>query len=242
VVESGVGTLISFSTQPGNTALDGQGRNSPFAAALIKHIGNPREDLSTLLIHVRNDVMVATRDHQIPWEHSALRSKFYFAGAPPQEPAAGAEELQKALDEARMAREAAKDAEEKRLAAVRAAEEATKQAHDLKQASERQVAALPPMEKPQGVRQFDGVWSVISKSEGCKLPGWTTDFQIVDGTVKGAFATGRVSASGKASWRLPDRRGGGHINYSGTFEGNGGTGTFSRPGGPCNGTFTARRY
>jgi uncharacterized caspase-like protein len=35
-VESGVGTLISFSTQPGNVALDGAGRNSPFAGALIR--------------------------------------------------------------------------------------------------------------------------------------------------------------------------------------------------------------
>lgn len=33
--ESGVGTLISFSTQPGNVALDGSGRNSPFAEALV---------------------------------------------------------------------------------------------------------------------------------------------------------------------------------------------------------------
>ena len=29
-----LGTLISFSTQPGNVALDGEGRNSPFATAL----------------------------------------------------------------------------------------------------------------------------------------------------------------------------------------------------------------
>jgi len=250
VVESGVGTLISFSTQPGNTALDGEGRNSPFAASLIRHISDPREDLSTLLIQVRNDVMAATKDQQIPWEHSALRSKFYFAAVPPQEPAARTEELRKALDEVRMAREAAKDAEEKRLAAVKAAEDATKQAQEaiaLKRASERQgepakVAALAPIEKPQGVRQFDGVWSVISRSEGCKMPGWVTDFQIAEGTIKGAFASGRISTDGKASWRLPDRRHGGHTNYSGTFEGNGGTGTFSKPGTPCSGTFTARRY
>ena len=30
-VESGEGTLIGFSTQPGNVALDGDGRNSPYA-------------------------------------------------------------------------------------------------------------------------------------------------------------------------------------------------------------------
>ena len=37
-LESGNGTLISYSTQPGNVALDGTGRNSPFADALIEHI------------------------------------------------------------------------------------------------------------------------------------------------------------------------------------------------------------
>ena len=86
-VELGVGTLISFSTQPGNFALDGDGRNSPYAAALAKHLSNPTEDLSTLLISVRNDVMAATNDRQIPWEHSALRSKFYFGAVPESKPA-----------------------------------------------------------------------------------------------------------------------------------------------------------
>jgi uncharacterized caspase-like protein len=49
-VESGVGTLISFSTQPGNVALDGAGRNSPFAGALVKHLGDANSDLSAILI------------------------------------------------------------------------------------------------------------------------------------------------------------------------------------------------
>jgi uncharacterized protein len=75
---SGVGTLISFSTQPGNTALDGTGRNSPFAGALVKHMSASRDDLSTILISVRNDVMKETQDRQVPWEHSALRGRFYF--------------------------------------------------------------------------------------------------------------------------------------------------------------------
>src|SRR5262249_60242926 len=53
-VESGVGTLISFSTQPGNVALDGVGRNWPFADSLVRHISSSNEDLSALLITVRN--------------------------------------------------------------------------------------------------------------------------------------------------------------------------------------------
>ena len=44
--ESGVGTLISFSTQPGNVALDGSGRNSPYSGPLAKAIGTPGEDIS----------------------------------------------------------------------------------------------------------------------------------------------------------------------------------------------------
>ena len=78
-VESGVGTLISFSTQPGNVALDGDGRNSPFASAMVKQLAlRGGADLGEMLIHVRNDVMGATRGKQIPWEHSALTAKFYF--------------------------------------------------------------------------------------------------------------------------------------------------------------------
>lgn len=77
-VVSGVGTLISFSTQPGNVALDGTGRNSPFASALVKHLVTPKDDLSAILIDVRNDVMRETENKQVPWEHSALRGRFYF--------------------------------------------------------------------------------------------------------------------------------------------------------------------
>src|SRR5262249_32902755 len=77
-VESGVGTLISFSTQPGNVALDGSGRNSPFAGALVKRIAFSRDDLNALLIDVRNDVRKETQNKQVPWEHSALTGRFYF--------------------------------------------------------------------------------------------------------------------------------------------------------------------
>jgi len=80
---SSLGTLISFSTQPGNVALDGDGRNSPFAAALKQHIAKPADDLSTILINVRNDVVRATAARQVPWEHSSLWARFYFAPATP---------------------------------------------------------------------------------------------------------------------------------------------------------------
>jgi Caspase domain len=89
-VESGVGTLISFSTQPGNVALDGTGRNSPFAGALVRHLATS-DSLSDLLIAVRNDVRKETENKQVPWEHSALTGRFYFNQAsqpvPSEQPA-----------------------------------------------------------------------------------------------------------------------------------------------------------
>ena len=81
-VESGSGTLISFSTQPGNVASDGSGRNSPFTGPLVKHITSSSDDLGAVLIAVRNDVMNATQKKQVPWEHSALTKRIYFNAAP----------------------------------------------------------------------------------------------------------------------------------------------------------------
>jgi hypothetical protein len=77
-VQTGVGTFIAYSTQPGNVAADGAGRNSPFAAALKRHIAEPGRDLTAIMIEVRKDVLEATRGRQVPWDHSALTQDFYF--------------------------------------------------------------------------------------------------------------------------------------------------------------------
>ena len=42
-VQSGAGMFVAFSTQPGNVAYDGQGRNSPFAAALLRQYPHGRQ-------------------------------------------------------------------------------------------------------------------------------------------------------------------------------------------------------
>jgi hypothetical protein len=77
-VETGVGTFIAYSTQPGNVALDGSGANSPFTAALSKHVREPGRDLTSVMIETRKDVLAATNGKQVPWDHSALTGEFYF--------------------------------------------------------------------------------------------------------------------------------------------------------------------
>jgi hypothetical protein len=85
-VEGGVGTLIAFATQPGNVALDGIMRHSPFAAALLKTIEQPGLPISDIMISVRQDVLRETGNRQVPWDHSSLTGQFYFV--PPAPPAA----------------------------------------------------------------------------------------------------------------------------------------------------------
>jgi uncharacterized caspase-like protein len=83
IPKMGVGTLISFSTQPGNVALEGSGGNSPYVAALLRRITIAGQDLAGLLDAVRNDVRTATNNKQIPWYQSSLQEKFYFVQSSP---------------------------------------------------------------------------------------------------------------------------------------------------------------
>ncbi len=71
-VKTGIGTLLSFSTQPGNVALDGRGRNSPYTTALLAEIETPGRDVLTTLAAVRGAVVKATGGKQVPWEHTSL--------------------------------------------------------------------------------------------------------------------------------------------------------------------------
>ena len=79
---TGLGTFIAYSTQPGNVALDGNGRNSPFTSALVKHMSATGRNLPATMIEVRKDVVAATNGRQVPWDHSALTGDFYFVPGP----------------------------------------------------------------------------------------------------------------------------------------------------------------
>lgn len=85
---TGLGTFIAYATQPGNVALDGDGTNSPFTAALAKHMRVKNRNLAATMIEVRKDVVAATGGKQVPWDHSALTAEFYFL-PPTDAPAAG---------------------------------------------------------------------------------------------------------------------------------------------------------
>jgi tetratricopeptide (TPR) repeat protein len=75
----GAGTLIAFATAPGQVALDGEGANSPFSAALSRHIGTPGLEVQQMLTRVRAEVVAATRSKQVPWSNSSLLGEVYLA-------------------------------------------------------------------------------------------------------------------------------------------------------------------
>jgi hypothetical protein len=71
-IQSAVGTMSAFATQPDAVARDGDGRNSPFTTALLKHIREPGVDIAVTMRRVRTDVLAATNQQQVPWDHSSL--------------------------------------------------------------------------------------------------------------------------------------------------------------------------
>jgi uncharacterized caspase-like protein len=78
-IKGAIDTLIVFATQPDNVALDGEGRNSPFTRALLKHIQTPNAEISSIMKRVRSDVVEATKQKQVPWDHSSLRADVVLA-------------------------------------------------------------------------------------------------------------------------------------------------------------------
>jgi TRAP-type C4-dicarboxylate transport system substrate-binding protein len=78
-VEPDGGTLVAYAAKGGEVALDGDGANSPFVQALLKHLPTPGLEIGKLFRHVRDDVMTATGRKQEPFIYGSLSSEdFYF--------------------------------------------------------------------------------------------------------------------------------------------------------------------
>ena len=79
------GTLLSYATQPGNVALDGDDGHSPYTRALVDALQRPGLDVLQTFNQVGLTVKKLTGSSQQPWiSSSPIDGAFYFAG-----PAAG---------------------------------------------------------------------------------------------------------------------------------------------------------
>lgn len=79
--------LIHFAAAPGKPALDGEGSNSPYAAALARHMLEGKE-LAEMLRDVANEVLRTTDQEQRPFQTGSLLKPFVFAKQQPVAPLA----------------------------------------------------------------------------------------------------------------------------------------------------------
>lgn len=109
-VEAPRGTIVSFSTQSGQVAADGSGRNSPYTTAFLKHIEEPQE-IGDVFRDISSDVYDNSGKTQLPELSLSIIGKFYLNGpvsvtvapaapqaAPKADPCAAAEAHWKAAD------------------------------------------------------------------------------------------------------------------------------------------------
>ncbi|MEO9775096.1 caspase family protein [Roseibium sp.] len=74
----GEGSVIAFATSPGDVALDGEGTNSPFTSALIRHIDTPNASIQTVMTRVTGDVFEETERRQRPWVNASLIGEVFL--------------------------------------------------------------------------------------------------------------------------------------------------------------------
>ncbi|MBE9461916.1 caspase family protein [Dyadobacter subterraneus] len=73
------GTIIAFSTSPGESAQDyGMGNNSIYTGSLLRHIDDPNIPIEEVFKRVRTSVYSLTQGKQTSWEHTSLIGDYYF--------------------------------------------------------------------------------------------------------------------------------------------------------------------
>lgn len=80
-------TFIAFAAKEGATAMDGDGRNSPFTTALLKHLATPGLDIRKAFGFIRDDVLGATGGQQEPYTTNSLGGNDVALVAGPAAPA-----------------------------------------------------------------------------------------------------------------------------------------------------------
>src|SRR3984885_514544 len=65
-------TLVAYAAKAGSVSYDGDGGNSPYAAALIKHLAEPGLDIRIALGRVRDEVVSMTGGRQEPFIYGSL--------------------------------------------------------------------------------------------------------------------------------------------------------------------------
>jgi uncharacterized caspase-like protein len=73
-------TLVVYAAKDGEVADDGNGDHSPFTAALMRRLRQPRIEINRLFRQVTGDVLQATGNHQRPFVYGSIPGdeEFFF--------------------------------------------------------------------------------------------------------------------------------------------------------------------
>ncbi|MBX2854917.1 MAG: SUMF1/EgtB/PvdO family nonheme iron enzyme [Rhodobacteraceae bacterium] len=72
------GLLIGFAAAPGRVAEDGQGDNSPYAAALLRNLPRAGVSIENAIKQANREVGEITQGRQVPWINSSLTRDYHL--------------------------------------------------------------------------------------------------------------------------------------------------------------------
>jgi Caspase domain len=260
-IDSPEGMIIAYATQPGRTAEDGDGRNSPFTTSFLKNI-EAREEIGIIFRRISGDVYQTSHQMQLPEVSLSLTGEFYLNGklqitampattAAPVDPCAAASDHWKSTEAINT-----KAAYEDHLARFPNCPFAS--------LARAEMASLTAPDLAKEKRRFDGIWlgKLVCEPTPSGLPGWKSELagrvtdgifhaeigrvgkpgsQTFDGTIE-ADGTADILQKGWSGGRDPFHRPLGtefNNRYLSKFEGSHGSGTRSDRAS-CNVNFTKR--
>jgi hypothetical protein len=260
-IDSPEGMIIAYATQPGRTAEDGDGRNSPYTTAFLKNV-ETKEEIGTIFRRISADVYQTTHQAQLPELSLSLIGEFYLNGklqitatpAPPPaliDPCAAASDHWKSAEAINT-----KAAYEDHLARFPTCSFAS--------LARTRIAALSIPDSAKDRQRFDGIWlgKLVCEPTPSGLPGWSYELtgrvtdgvfhaeigrvgkpgsQTFDGTIE-TDGTADISQQGLSGVRDPNHRPPGteyNNRYLTKFDGSHGSGTRSDRAS-CNVNFTKR--
>ncbi|WP_348522498.1 caspase family protein [Bradyrhizobium iriomotense] len=78
-LDNAQGMIVAYATQAGQTAEDGNGRNSPYTAAFLENIKAP-EEIGIIFRRISSDVYESTKHSQLPELSLSIIGEFYLRG------------------------------------------------------------------------------------------------------------------------------------------------------------------
>jgi hypothetical protein len=207
-MEAPLGTIVSFSTQAGQTADDGNGRNSPYTTAFLKHI-EEKQEIGDIFREVSTDVYEKSGKAQLPELSLSIVGKFYLNGpvsvtinppaaAAPVDPCGSAEAHWNAANS--IGSVAAYEDHLSRFPNCAFSGLAKAKIDGLKQKMAVAVAPLPASSTTRTNQAFDGNWDVTMS---CPNAGSALSFaRAFPATIANGVFRAEESTSGKPGWLL----------------------------------------